>query len=77
LWEAFLLQMNDFDRYLELQLRRMLDPVVVTRPPRRKGLKESPRLLLAVDVARVELVAEAVPVVEPVVALPVAPARAL
>ena len=77
MWEAFLLQMNDFDRYLEFQLRRMLDPVVVTRPPRRKGLKESPQLVLAVDLARVELVAEAVPVVEPVVAVGVAPARAL
>jgi hypothetical protein len=77
LWEAFLLQMNDFDRYLEFQLRRMLDPVVAVRPPRRKGLKESPKPVLAVDVARVELVAEAVPVVEPMVAIAVARARAL
>ena len=33
LWETFLLQMNDFDRFLERGLRSMLDPVVVTPPP--------------------------------------------
>lgn len=37
MWEAFPLQMNDFDRYLEIELRHILDPVVVRRPPARKG----------------------------------------
>jgi len=68
LWEAFLLQMNEFDRYLELKLRDMLDPVVAVTPPvldvrgRRKPA--------------IELVGEAVPmgVAEPVaVTVPVAP----
>jgi hypothetical protein len=36
LWEAFLLQMDDFDRLLEFQLRRKLDAVVRSPvPPRR------------------------------------------
>lgn len=47
--EAFLLQMNDFDRQLENQLRQMLDPVVATRPPTRRGrLKRVRQPLLAV-----------------------------
>jgi len=36
LWEAFLVQMNDFERYLESGLRQMLDRVVASRPPRRR-----------------------------------------
>lgn len=35
--EAFLIPMNDFDRLLEFELRRMLDPVVASRVPPRKG----------------------------------------
>lgn len=35
--ETFLLQMNDFERRLESELRQMLDPVVATRPPARRG----------------------------------------
>ena len=38
--EAFLLQMNDFDRLLEIRLRQMLDPVVATRPPTRRGKRD-------------------------------------
>jgi hypothetical protein len=41
LWEAFLIQMDDFDRLLELQLRRKLDAVVASPVPvrrRRAGL---------------------------------------
>jgi hypothetical protein len=49
LWEAFLLQMNDFDRFLELKLRQMLDPVVATPPPARRRAKRSPKPILAVD----------------------------
>lgn len=37
MWEAFLLQMNYFERYLEIELKQLLDPVVVRRPPPRKG----------------------------------------
>jgi hypothetical protein len=37
LWEAFLLQMDDFDRLLELQLRRKLDAIVAAPAPLRRG----------------------------------------
>lgn len=41
--------MNDFDRRLENQLRQMLDPVVATRPPTRRGpFKRVRKPLLAV-----------------------------
>ena len=73
MWEAFLIQMNDFDWFLEIELRQMLDPVVASGAPRRrrrKGGFGSP--LLAVVAAPIELVAEALPVVEPV-AVPVQP----
>ena len=65
MWEAFLLQMNDldrFDRRLESQLRRMLDPVVAVRPPTRGGRKPIP----AVEPLTIELAPEAMKVVEPV-----------
>jgi len=71
LWEAFLLQMNDFDRFLELKLREMLDPVVEVQPPARdvKGVRQP----------AIELVAEPISVpVEPVaVPVPVAPLHSL
>ena len=35
--EAFLIQMNDFDRLLEHQLKRMLDPVVAAPVPFRRN----------------------------------------
>jgi hypothetical protein len=77
LWEAFLLQMDDFDRLLEIQLKLLLDPVVARRPPARKGLPEDTTrpapLTLTVDA----LAVEAIPVVGPVATLPVAPARSL
>jgi hypothetical protein len=77
LWEAFLLQMNDFDRFLELELKSMLDPVVARRPPTRRGRdKEAPAPPFpAVDT----LAVEPIPVAEPlvVVTLPVAPAHSL
>jgi len=66
LWEAFLIQMNDFDRYLESGLRRMLDPVVASGAPRRRRRTGSGLRWLAVVKAPVELVAEALPAVEPV-----------
>ena len=76
MWEAFLLQMNEFDRFLEVELRLMLDPVVVVQPPARGGLKEPRKPVLAVVPPRIELPADAVGEVEPVrVAVTVAPAH--
>jgi len=59
--------MNDFDRYLEFELRHLLDPVVASGPPhrrRRTGGFGSP--LLSVVTAPIERVAEMLPAVEPV-----------
>ncbi len=70
MWETFLIQMNDFDRFLEFELRHMLDRVVAAGAPRRIRSKTSGSLLLAAVTAPIELVVEALPVVEPV-ALPV------
>jgi hypothetical protein len=36
MWEAFLIQMDDFDRLLEFHLRRKLDPVVAAPVPVRR-----------------------------------------
>ncbi len=62
LWEAFLLQMNDFETLLEQELRRMLDPVVATRPPTRRGPLDRPEPVLTVQPAPIELAPEPVPV---------------
>ena len=43
MWEAFLLQMDDFDRLLEFQLRRKLDGVVAAPVPVRRGRAGSGR----------------------------------
>ena len=59
--------MNEFDRFLNFELRQLLDPVVALRAPQRprhKGGSGSPLLVVT---APIELVAEALPVVEPVV----------
>jgi hypothetical protein len=80
LWEAFLVQMNDFDKILELKLRHLLDPVVASRPPARRARPRRPLqpILTVVEGVRIELAAEAIAVVEPVVVtLPVAAARQL
>jgi len=76
LWETFLLQMNDFDKFLDLQLRHMLDPVVATpAPPRRSRPPKARKPVLAVQ-ASIELVPEVVPAVEPLMAtVPVASSR--
>jgi hypothetical protein len=58
--------MNDFDRYLESGLRQMLDPVVASGAPRRRRRTGSGLPLLAVMKAPIELVADALPAVEPV-----------
>ncbi|HKC19629.1 MAG TPA: hypothetical protein VKE27_08345 [Candidatus Dormibacteraeota bacterium] len=64
--------MNDFDKFLELKLRHMLDPVVATPAPTRKSRRRRARLLVLTLEAPVEFAAEVIPVVEPVqVAVPV------
>ena len=68
--------MNDFDRFLEFELRYMLDPVVARRAPRRAGRNSTLSPLLAVVAAPIELARQAVPALEPV-ALPVRPFRIL
>jgi hypothetical protein len=67
LWEAFLLQMNDFDLTLELKLRHLLDPVVATTPPPRRGSKKAAKPILAIVQASIEPIAVAIPGMEPVV----------
>jgi hypothetical protein len=44
LWDTFLLQMDDFDRLLEFQLRRKLDGVVAAPAPVRRGRAGSGRM---------------------------------
>jgi hypothetical protein len=68
--------MNDFDRFLEFELRHMLDPVVNPKAPRRRRPKSTGSPLLAVISAPLERVVEVLPAVEPVV-LPVQPFRVL
>jgi hypothetical protein len=65
LWEAFLLQMNEFDRFLERNLRRMLDPVVEAPPPARGRRKP----VLAVIPPAIGPTVEPVPVTVPVTPL--------
>ncbi len=62
MWEAFLLQMNDFDLFLEQELREMLDPIVAHRPPRRRGRQSRIEVVLALEPAPVELAVETIPV---------------
>jgi hypothetical protein len=71
--------MNEFDRFLEMKLRQMLDPVVASQPPARRGRLERPQKpILAAVPAAMELAAEAIPYVEPVVVtVPVASAPQL
>jgi hypothetical protein len=59
--------MNDFDRTLELKLRYLLDPVVATTPPPRKGSKKAARPILAIVQASIEPNAQAIPGMQPVV----------
>ena len=67
--EAFLIQMNEFDRFLEFELRQMLDPVVSSGAPRRgKRRKDSPTLVIVSPPK--ELAVETIPVAESV-AVPV------
>lgn len=43
MWEAYLVQMDDFDRLIEFQLRRKLDPLVAAPVPVRRGRDGSGR----------------------------------
>ena len=70
--EAFLIQMNDFDRYLEFELQQMLDPVVAMKAPLHGSRKSAGSPLLAVVSASIEVVVDAIPAVEPV-AVPLRP----
>jgi len=71
--------MNDLDRILELELRRLLDPVVAVRPPPRGNRRNvGRRPILAVKPAGIEVAAHAIPAVEPVpVTVTVAPTAQL
>ena len=73
MWEAFLLQMNDFDKFLDVQLRHMLDPVVACQPPPRRSRPPRRRQPVLVVEAPIERIADAMPALEPVVVtIPVA-----
>jgi hypothetical protein len=72
LWEAFLLQMNDFDQVLELKLRQLLDPVVATQaPPRGSRRRRARRPVLSVEVPAAGLVADVASIEAVVVPIPV------
>jgi len=58
--------MNDFESVLELRLKHLLDPVVASAPPARRGRRPR-RPILTVASSRIELAVEAIPLVEPVV----------
>ena len=77
MWEAFLVQMNDFDQILELELRRLLDPIVAGQPPARRARRKKPQQpMLTIERVGVALAADAIPVLEPVVvAVPVVAAH--
>src|SRR5256885_16242763 len=69
--------MNDFDGFLELELKAMLDSVVATRPPLRTGRRKAAKPVI-LPFAAVVLVAGAIPVIEPGgVSRPRAPRRSL
>ena len=67
MWEAFLVQMNDFDQILELKLRRLLDPIVAGQPPARRAPQKPRQPIFTVERVGIALAAEAIPVIEPVV----------
>ena len=77
MWEAFLVQMNDFDRYLEIELAQMLDPVVARRPPTRRGRRKPSDEPVLLPLVGEGLAAEAIPVAEAVVVTLPLPARSL
>jgi len=65
--------MNDFDKFLDVQLRHMLDPVVACQPPPRRSRPPRRRQPVLVVEAPIERIADAMPALEPVVVtIPVA-----
>jgi len=64
--------MNDFDRFLEFELRQMLDPLVTSETPRRRRRQGANGQFLTVLKAPLDLAVEAVvePVAIPVSVLP-------
>jgi hypothetical protein len=58
--------MNDFERVLELRLKHLLDPVVASVPPGRRGRTPRRLTVLTVQPAGIELAVEAITVAEPV-----------
>jgi hypothetical protein len=66
--DAFVVQMNDFDSVLERELRLMLDVVVASPAPARRGVPESGASFLTVAPLPVELAAATIAVVGPTVA---------
>ena len=73
MWEAFLIQMNDFDRFLEFELRQMLDPVVASGTPRRRrrrGANGHPLLTVVKGPLDLAVVAVVEPVAIPVTVVP-------
>jgi hypothetical protein len=62
--------MNDFDRFIEFELRKMLDPLVLPEAPRRRRPKGTGSPFLAVISGPIEIAADARPVLE-TVAVPV------
>jgi hypothetical protein len=64
--------MNDFDRFLEFELRQMLGPVVDTGAPPRRRRKRKGSPLFAVIAAPLGKAAEVLPAVDPVV-VPIQP----
>lgn len=59
--------MNDFDQFLELKLRHLLDPVVASTPPARRGSKWAVRPIGAIVKASIEPIPDAIPAMEPAV----------
>jgi hypothetical protein len=66
--------MNYFDRFLEFELREMLDPLVNPGAPRRRRRMSTRSPLLKVVSAPIEPAAEVLPAVESVI-VPVQPFR--
>jgi hypothetical protein len=62
--------MNDFDRYLELELKDMLDPITEARPPARRGRRMP---VLTVLPALAEIAGEALPGEPAVIPIPATP----
>ena len=77
MWEAFLLQMNDFDRFLESELRLMLDQVTETPAPPLKGRRKARTPLLVVLKSPIDLATEVVAMEPAVIPVPIEPAAAL